>query len=223
MVGSLAFVVDYDQLGLPVDSARAAAPRLASSPIYGLARSHFAGLQRTLDQLHSGTARLMVGGATMELVRALITTAGSEVTSACEASGHLLSLQVTKYVENHLTDPGLDAELIAAVHHISVRRLYNIWSAHDLTLAQWIIHQRLERARILLAERSPALTVNAIARRCGFTDVSHLCRRFRAAYGMSPREWGQLSRPAPQPPAGNRGITSPDECESSALPRTLVS
>jgi AraC family transcriptional activator of tynA and feaB len=199
ITGSLAFVVDYDQLGLPVDAARAAAPRLASSPMYGLTRAHFAGLRRTMDQLGSGGTQPMVGHATLELVRALITTATPGGPGTGEASGHLLRLRVTRYIEQHLSDPALHAGQIAAAHHISVRHLYSMWTSHDLTLAQWIIHQRLERARSQLASHGQAVTVTAVGRRCGFTNVSHFCRRFRAAYGTSPREWRQLNLSSPHP------------------------
>jgi AraC-like DNA-binding protein len=200
VISALAFIVDYDQLGLPADAARAAAPRLAASPLYGLTRAHFAGLRRAMNELRSGGALPMVGQATVELVRALITTAAPDVPGAGDAPGHLLHLRVTRYVEEHLADPGLDAGQIAAAHHISVRQLYSIWSAHDRTLAQWIIHQRLERARTQLEDRAQALTVAGVGRRCGFTDISHFCRRFRAAYGMSPGEWRAVKSADPRGP-----------------------
>jgi AraC-like DNA-binding protein len=156
----------------------------------------------------------MVGQATVELVRALITTAAPDGPGADDAPGHLLNLRVTRYVEEHLADPRLDAEQIAGAHHISIRQLYSIWSAHDLTLAQWIIHQRLERARNQLKDRGQALTVAAVGRQCGFTDISHFCRRFREAYGMSPGEWRQHSQPSSRPLNGSREsrhvVRSPD-------------
>jgi len=206
ITGSLAFVIDYDQLGLSVDAARAAAHRLASSPMYGLARAHFAGLRRTMEQLRSGGTGPMVGHVTIELVRALITTAAPDAPGPGEVSDHLLPRRVNRYIEDHLADPSLDAEQIAAAHHISVRHLYDIWTSHDLTLAQWIIHQRLERARTQLANHGHTLTVTAVGRRCGFTNISHFCRRFRAAYGMSPREWRLLNLPSPFPLTESREI-----------------
>jgi AraC-like DNA-binding protein len=193
MGSSLAFVIDYDRLGMSADAARAAGTRLASSPLYGLVRAHFAGLREAVNGLRSSSARAMIGQASTELVRALLTTAAPGQTGQDEQH-RSLPLRLTRYVEDHLTDPQLDAERIAAQHNISVRHLYNIWSEHELTLAQWIIRQRLERARRELTDHGRAMTVSTVARRCGFTNIAHFGRRFRAAYGISPGEWRESSR-----------------------------
>ncbi|MFI9202868.1 AraC family transcriptional regulator [Streptomyces sp. NPDC053048] len=64
-----------------------------------------------------------------------------------------------------------------------------------------------------LPPRHAALPVSAVAARCGFTSPSHFTRRFRAAYGVTPREWRRLriqdavsSAPAPPslPPPGRQ-------------------
>ena len=190
---SLAFVVDYDRLGMSADTAREAGTRLASSPVYGLVKAHFAGLPKAANGLRSRSARAMIGQASTELVRALLTTAAPGQTGQ-EEQHRSLPLRLTRYVEDHLTDPQLDAGRIAAHHNISVRHLYNVWSEHELTLAQWIIRQRLEHARRELADHGQAITVSTAARRCGFTNIAHFGRRFRAAYGISPREWRENSQ-----------------------------
>jgi AraC family transcriptional regulator, positive regulator of tynA and feaB len=191
--GSLAFIVDYDRLGISADTARGVSAGLAGSPVYGLAKAHFAGLRETGNRLRSASAHAMIGRATLELVRALITTAANDRPGQDELHRDL-RLRLTTYVEDHLNDPRLDAERIAAEHNISVRHLYNVWSGHELTLAQWIIRKRLERARRELTDCGRAVTVGAVARRCGFTNTAHFGRRFRDAYGISPREWRETSR-----------------------------
>jgi AraC-like DNA-binding protein len=191
---SLAFVVDYDRLGITAGTARAAGTRLASSPVYGLVKAHFARLREAANGLRSSATRAMIGQASTELVRALLTTAAPGQTGQ-EEQHRSLPLRLTRYIEDHLTDPQLDAGRIAAQHNISVRHLYNVWSEHELTLAQWIIRQRLERARRELADHGRAMTVSTAARQCGFTNIAHFGRRFRAAYGISPREWRESSQP----------------------------
>ncbi len=47
-------------------------------------------------------------------------------------------------------------------------------------------HQRLAAAhRMLSARRSPQVTAVALA--CGFNDVSHFSKAFKAAFGRAPR------------------------------------
>jgi AraC family transcriptional activator of tynA and feaB len=188
-------VVDGRQLGLPVDLVRAAAPRLRGSPVYNLVRAHFAQLFENPMDLPA-PAQAMVGRATVQLVKALITTAADDVGQG-DAMHSTLHLRVTMYIDAHLHDRTLNADHIAAAHHISSRQLYNVWAAagHALSLSQWIIHRRLDRARDQLTDLDPqAATVAAIAHACGFSDVSHFGRRFREAYGLSPREWRRYSR-----------------------------
>jgi AraC-like DNA-binding protein len=44
----------------------------------------------------------------------------------------------------------------------------------------------------LTPNRMPT-TIGTVARRWGFTDSTHFSRRFRGAYGLSPREWRRLN------------------------------
>jgi AraC-like DNA-binding protein len=50
----------------------------------------------------------------------------------------------------------------------------------------------------LSGRQAPSTTVAAIARRWGFADPTHFSRVFRAAYGMSPREWRASHRRQPR-------------------------
>ncbi|WP_442819328.1 AraC family transcriptional regulator [Streptomyces sp. NBC_01236] len=59
-----------------------------------------------------------------------------------------------------------------------------------MSLEQTIIEQWLEGARSTLA--SPVgrtRTIGSVARAWGFTDASHFTRRFKEAYGVTPKEW----------------------------------
>ena len=107
-----------------------------------------------------------------------------------------LPLRVSLYLGDHFREPDLTPAKIAAFHHISLRQLYNVWSATNAqSLGQWIIAQRLDAARGELARPDAAArTISAIARRCGFIDTAHFARKFRQAYGMSPREWRSIAR-----------------------------
>jgi AraC-like DNA-binding protein len=185
-----AFIVDYDMLGLPVDLARRAMPGLLRSPLYGLVRTHFNQLFDDADDVMGTAAAAMLGSATTELLRALIVTAvDRDSTQRRQSLEATLLLRIKHYVERHLTESTLNVESIAAAHHVSVRRVYQVWAGSELSLGQWIIRARLEGARRELARPGIASAIAVVARRWGFLDATHFARRFRAAYGLSPREW----------------------------------
>ncbi|MFJ9371239.1 helix-turn-helix domain-containing protein [Nocardia sp. NPDC101769] len=187
--GSKVVIFDYDQLALPVETVRRAAPRLKSSPLYGVVTAHIAALGEAGD-IEPGPAGIMLASATVQLIRALITTAAADPRQR-EALHDSLYLRIAAYVEQHLGDPSLNADQIARAHNISVRHLYNIWSASGTTLSQWIIGARLEGARADLARLGRSISIAAVARRWGFASPAHFARRFRNAYGISPRDWQQ--------------------------------
>jgi AraC-like DNA-binding protein len=162
--GTKLVLIDYDRLGPPVDLVRRAVPHLKASPVY-------------------------------QLVRALIVTAVRDERGQREVLRETLYLRVMTYLDQHLAEPDLNAESIAFAHNVSVRTLYTAWSAANrVPLGQWIIAARLEGARDQLSLGSQAMTIAAVARRWGFADATHFARRFRGAFGLSPREWQRLHR-----------------------------
>ena len=88
--------------------------------------------------------------------------------SAEPALADTLLTRVMAYVRAHLTDPSLSPQSIARAHSVSVRQLYKVCAAAELSLEQWIIDQRLEAARTALVSpdgrrRSIAATAHAAA------------------------------------------------------------
>jgi AraC-like DNA-binding protein len=192
--GARVFLVPGEVLGLPVDVVRAAAPRLRASPLHALVRRHLEEVAASADRLASDPGAAALGTATVELVRALIVSAAGDGQRLAEVRDDSLLGPVRAYVRQRLHDPALTVEAIAAAHNVSVRRLYRTWAQAGLSLEQWIIDQRLEAARTALV--SPAgfhRTIAATARTCGFSDPSHFSRRFRRAYGVTPREWQRIA------------------------------
>ena len=189
-------LIDYDRLGLPIDLVRTAVPHLSTSPVYQLVHAHVATLCEGSGDAEPGPEKAMLRVATIELVRALITTAAQDELGQ-RVLHDTLYQRVSKYVDRHLTEPDLNAESIALAHNVSVRTLYNAWSAaNQVPLSQWIIAARLEGARDQLSRGTSAMTIAAVARRWGFAGATHFARRFRSAYGLSPREWRQLHLPS---------------------------
>ena len=153
-------------------------------------------LPDALAAVASPTARAALVHATTELARALIASAGDDGHLATAAAAESLLTRVTTYVEQHLGEPDLDLARIAAANSISLRHLHALFAARGERPAEWMWRRRLEEAHRELARRAadrPA--VAAVARRWGFSDPAHFSRRFRAAYGTTPREWVRANQP----------------------------
>jgi AraC-like DNA-binding protein len=196
-----ALQVPVSRLGLPVDDVRRALPLAHRSPLYGLVRAHLTEVTRDAQQLSEEPVVHALASATVDLTRALLASVAGPAPSVAEVAAETLLVRVRSYVRQHLTDPGLDAEQVAAAHAVSVRQLYRVCAAAHLSLEQWIIHQRLEGARAeLAAPRSRDRSIAVIARHWGFSDPSYFSRRFRATFGLTPREWRRVGAGAPALP-----------------------
>ncbi|MBB5915604.1 AraC-like DNA-binding protein [Nocardia transvalensis] len=186
--------VPLDQLELPAETVRRAADRLAASPLYRLVANHIALTAPIADLLETDPGTRDFGGGCVTMVRALLISAAGGPGDATTLPADLLLDQIGEYIHRHLADPDLGPADLARAHHISVRYLYKLCARADLSPQQWIIERRLDRVRRALA--SPRLRdrpIATIAQQCGFRDPSHFARRFRSAYGMTPREWRQAA------------------------------
>jgi AraC-like DNA-binding protein len=181
--------VCLDELALPEELICAASTRLHSSPVYELVANHIALLTRHADELSAGPAATGLGTVNVELVRALLTSA-APATRYHDAFDATLLTRIRGYVREHLTDADLTPNLIATAHHISVRQLYKLCANADFSLHHWMTRQRLQGARDELAgNASRNRSIAMVAQRWGFSNPTHFSRRFRASYGMTPREW----------------------------------
>lgn len=185
------FRVPLAELALPsAHVSRATAVRLSTtSPIADLAAHYFQRLATQSVPCDRREAEALAQPS-VELLRALISTHLAGTASSNEPLQASLQLRILAYIRAHLADPDLTPARIARDHHISVRQLYKILASSDISLGGWIRTQRLEECRRDLAKPSATYTtIAALARRWGFVDATSFGRAFKAAYGMSPREW----------------------------------
>lgn len=98
--------------------------------------------------------------------------------------------RIAAYIQAHLGEPDLGPASIAKALHLTTGHLHRLFDNQARSLAETIWHLRLEACRKDL-ERGElaAVGIGAVAAYWGFTDQAHFSRRFKAAYGMSPREW----------------------------------
>ena len=188
--GTRTLQVPIDELAVPIDVVRRAGEHLASSPLYGLVSRHIHDMAKDAEALSATAVAASLGSASTELIRALILSVAGESSAAREVLEHTLITQVRTYVRQHLGDPDLGPDAIAAALAVSTRHLYRVCGNAQLHLEQWIISSRLERARMELSQTAAhSVTISTVARRWGFKDPTHFARRFRAAYGMPPSQW----------------------------------
>src|SRR5215211_2170328 len=154
---------------------------------------HIAGLAHDARRLSSDLAAPALGMASIELARALLASAAHTEPYSRTVHAETLLTQIRAHVRQHLADSDLQPATIAAAHHISLRYLYRLCAEADFGLEQRIIGERVQGAREeLIRPASRQRSIAMIARRWGFTDPTHFSRRFRAAYGLTPREWRRI-------------------------------
>lgn len=91
-------------------------------------------------------------------------------------------------IMSHSLDRNLGLSEIAGRVGISAEHLSRIFHrATGETPAAWYRRHRLERARELL--RQSDLSVQEVARRCGYPTSAHFIASFRAVVGMTPGRW----------------------------------
>jgi AraC-like DNA-binding protein len=183
---AIAFDVDCASIGLSVDAVRVALDREEEGALGDLLRRHLVGVSTVVDGL-SPAALAAVGASTEQLVRGYVMSASGHDADRKEAASITLMMRIDDYISRCLNEPDLTPLRIAAVHNISLRQLYVLFSKRGRTPSEWITTRRLEAAKEDLAHR--AGTVAATAQRWGFKDQSHFTRRFKAAYGVTPRDF----------------------------------
>ena len=182
--------LDLDELGLPLDVVRAAARELRSSPLYPLVRDHVVRVTAHARTCADSAAAGDLGRASVRLVRALVLSAAEQARALDDATPASTADRVDAYVRTHLRDPDLTPAEIAAENGISVRALYRIFEARGVGLERSIIERRLEGARTdLAAPGRRHHSIATVARTWGFDNPSFFSRRFRAAFGVTPRQW----------------------------------
>lgn len=188
---SYAFHVDYDHLGVPMDTIRRASRDLRASPLYPLVRDHITRVVTDAHTIAGSGAAHHLGAASVELMHALILSAAGDTRRLSDSLHTSTASRVQAYVRLHLRDPDLGPARIAAENGLSVRALYKLYEdAPGPGLEQSIIDQRLRGARTDLADAGLRhRSIASVARSWGFTNPSFFSTRFRQAFGVTPRQW----------------------------------
>ena len=98
--------------------------------------------------------------------------------------------RLADYIESHL-DRNITLGMLAETAGLSeyhLARMFRI--SFGMPPHAWIAARRLDRARQLL--KATSLPLQQVADACGYADLSHFSHRFRAAVGVSPRQYRQV-------------------------------
>jgi AraC family transcriptional regulator len=117
----------------------------------------------------------------------LLETAGS----GAGTSTQRLS-EIVDYIQSHL-DEEMSLSTLAALLNMSPHYFCHLFKrVMGLPPHQYVIQQRVERARLLLKRRDRSIA--DIALDCGFGNQSHLTKQFKKLYGITPKKYREESR-----------------------------
>ncbi|HKS86886.1 MAG TPA: helix-turn-helix domain-containing protein [Pseudolabrys sp.] len=123
----------------------------------------------------------------------LICLAGAEETALSELTALHPELQLEAllaFCRQNLHHHGLSPQFVADHFGFSVRTLHLRFKSFGQSFGRWLLLTRLEACcRALRNPRQKSRSISEIAYSCGFNDLSHFNKSFRAQFGMTPGEW----------------------------------
>ena len=97
-------------------------------------------------------------------------------------------LAIKSDVAENLYCADLSITGVASRQRVSTRYLHLLFAMEGCTFSQFVVNQRLSRARdMLTSPKHAGLNISTIAFECGFGDLSYFNRRFRRHFGATPR------------------------------------
>ncbi|MEU6204143.1 helix-turn-helix domain-containing protein [Micromonospora musae] len=177
-------VVSRDALSLPHQIVQRSLRRiyqLNGGPAAVLA-SFVASATRGDTSIGAATGR--IGEAGLHLIAGVLSEAEPLVS---DAAADARRLEILHYIHDHLNDPDLSHDRVAAAHHMAPRTLHRLFEHEPYTVTEYIRLQRLEAARRELTD--PLFqhrSIAGVAARWCFVSPAHFTRAFQARYGLPP-------------------------------------
>ena len=141
----------------------------------------------------------------LSLVTAALGERFSDITGGGSSTRTALAFRAKAIIESNLHDHAFNTEKVAELLRISPRYLQELFHAEGTTVSDWIWQRRLEKSRRDLADPlRGGDSIAQIALACGFADFGHFSRRYKEAFGASPRDDRARLRGAACKPAAER-------------------
>ena len=94
---------------------------------------------------------------------------------------------VKRYIKEHLAED-LSREALADTVYLTSDYLSHLFKKETgYSLTNYIIHERIEKAKLLLVQKN--MSIREVAAACGFDNVSYFSKQFRSITGVTPREY----------------------------------
>lgn len=126
--------------------------------------------------------------AALDKLQALALQVCQAVKTRRQSGNEAMKQSVIRYIDEHLSDPALCAEMVADALGLSRGAIYRILpEATGYTLAEYAEVSRMARVEQLLIKTDKS--VDEIAALTGFGAVNTLYRVFKKRHGVPPGEW----------------------------------
>ncbi|WP_419689993.1 AraC family transcriptional regulator [Burkholderia theae] len=135
--------------------------------------------------------------STLMLLDSVVRREAGEALNRAGARSASLRMSAELYLAQHYCDPSLTPDKLASALNVSRRTLYGALSATNQTPQGLIQEYRLQASRRALLD--PADTnrnLLELAMMCGFSDMTHFGRLFKARFGCSPGVYRMTCRDA---------------------------
>jgi AraC family transcriptional regulator, positive regulator of tynA and feaB len=134
----------------------------------------------------------LLGTRLTENILDLLATSYAEVyAGVIDASSVMKTrrLLIRRFIEDHLHDPDLSVQSLAAAFRCTPAYVHKLFKAEDETVGRYILRRRLEcAARLVRDPMHRGVQLSAIAFRVGFKNSTHFGRAFKERFGMTPGE-----------------------------------
>lgn len=127
-------------------------------------------------------------GRIREIIDTLCENVCKHITANKNFGAEQLSENIRKYIAANYTSPDISLDRIASSFNISQSYLCAIFKKYNfMSVTTLITELRIQKACELLKQTS--LTVNDVAKKCGYYDAHYFMRVFKKYFGFSPSEY----------------------------------
>lgn len=172
------YIQDITAIPIPTDKGMG---RIAASLITMLARE--------VDEIDH-EIRNNISDAILDTLAATANSRFLNNNHHLSTSSSALLQRIKCYIRCNLHEGFLNSSRIAREHNISKRYVNRLFESEGTSVTRWICKKRLEQcAKELTIAAHLHRGISEIAYSWGFNNLSYFCRKFKALYGCSPREY----------------------------------